>query len=44
MMKKSRVLMEHNTIQITQVYVYLAAQMRIIHAKHLSHVDDLYSA
>lgn len=36
-----RVLMGHSTIQITQVYVHLAAQMRIISEKHLSHVDDM---
>lgn len=43
MMKKGRVLMGHSTIQITQVYVHLAAQMRIVNEKYLSHVDDLYS-
>ena len=39
-----RVLMGHSTIQITQVYVHLAAQMRIINEKHISHVDEMYSA
>lgn len=39
-----RVLMGHSTINITQVYVHLAAQMRIISDKHLSHVDDMFSA
>lgn len=37
-----RVLMGHSTINITQVYVHLAAQMRIINEKHLSHVDEIY--
>lgn len=39
-----RVLMGHSTIQITQVYVHLAAQMRLINEGHLSHVDEMYSA
>ncbi len=39
-----RVLMGHSTINITQVYVHIAAQMRIINEKHLSHVDEMFSA
>lgn len=39
-----RVLMGHSTIQITQVYVHLAAQMRIVNEKYLSHVDEMCSA
>lgn len=39
-----RVLMGHSSIHITQIYVHLAAQMKIVNEKHLSHIDELYSA
>lgn len=37
-----RVLMGHSTINITQIYIHLAAQMSLINEKHQSHLDKLF--
>lgn len=37
-----RVLMGHSTINITQIYIHLAAQISLINEKHQSHLDKLF--
>ena len=34
--------MGHSTINITQIYIHLAAQISLINEKHQSHLDKLF--
>ena len=36
-----RVLMGHSTINITQIYIHLAAQMHLVNDNHNSNLDKL---